>query len=1102
LAVVDHFSVKNRFWEFSIEETEQSISERFEGQVRKYPRHIAVQTSHARLNYKDLNALANRLARTLLRSFRDNEPVAILVDHDAPAIIAILAALKASKIFFLLDPALPAARIEQILSDSGSNSIVTNDQFFPTACNLLERRGNFVNLDHPDTSTSTDNLDLKISPDSIAYILYTSGSTGKPKGVIRTHRNDLRNIRHVTNTLKICTDDRITLLGSYSTGQGMTDIFCALLNGAVLFPRNLRTEGFNGLADWLIRERITFYHSAATIFRHFVHNLSGSETFPDLRIVRLGGETVSWKDVQSYKNHFSDKCILANELSCSEASTYSQFLVNKQTEINEMVPVGYPVEDKEILILDKTGGKLGPGEIGEIAVGSRFLSPGYWNRPDLTSLAFTQDQACPGCYIYRTGDLGRTSPDGCLEHLGRKDTQVQIRGYRVECREIELALLHNPAVDQVFVISGQDTNDGAYLIAYLVCCTGRRPTINELRENLRQRLPSFMIPAAFVFLDELPLTATGKIDRETLPKPDSTRPPLDESYVRPRGPIEEAIADICSEILNISDIGIHDNLFDLGGHSLSAMQIVGRVMKTFRVDVPLKSFYDAPTIAGLSALITSCRGIAAAAEDTPLAQDLTEPSTVIELDRRIGSFREHPPISLPSLHVVARPGPILPSIAQEPILQLAQLFPGLHQFIISTAYRLKGPLNLLILKQSLTRLTDRHEALRTVFSVENGKRYQSIIESLSINLDVIDLHELRETERESKAKELFREEFQRPFDLADGPLFRVTVFRLSDDDHILAVTVHQAISDGWSMVIFFRDLSEFYRSSLQANHSQLPDLPVQYADFAVWQREVLQVGLMGRQLSYWKKQLSEPLIPLEFSSRSHQSDEMSFFTARKRFSISGKLYQSVKSLARGEKMTPYSVLLTALNILLFRYFEEEDIRVGTLVANRLQTEVENVIGHFVNTVILRTSVLKHLNFKNLAQRVREVVVSAQSNQDIPFEVLLQSLENESTIRCDMLSPVLFIFQGLPPPVILSNLTVNVLDDFQNAAAPEIALTTFDLVLSIKEGSEGLAGFVLYKIFVFDEMMITRFIRNFENLLERIVYDPNESVYTLCSSVEI
>jgi non-ribosomal peptide synthetase component F len=259
---------------------------------------------------------------------------------------------------------------------------------------------------------------------------------------------------------------------------------------------------------------------------------------------------------------------------------------------------------------------------------------------------------------------------------------------------------------------------------------------------------------------------------------------------------------------------------------------------------------------------------------------------------------------------------------------------------------------------------------------------------------------------------------------------------------------------------------------------------------------------MGRQLSYWKKQLSEPLIPLEFSSRSHQSDEMSFFTARKRFSISGKLYQSVKSLARGEKMTPYSVLLTALNILLFRYFEEEDIRVGTLVANRLQTEVENVIGHFVNTVILRTSVLKHLNFKNLAQRVREVVVSAQSNQDIPFEVLLQSLENESTIRCDMLSPVLFIFQGLPPPVILSNLTVNVLDDFQNAAAPEIALTTFDLVLSIKEGSEGLAGFVLYKIFVFDEMMITRFIRNFENLLERIVYDPNESVYTLCSSVEI
>jgi acyl carrier protein len=864
----------------------------------------------------------------------------------------------------------------------------------------------------------------------------------------------------------------------------------------------LKAEGFNALADWLIQEKITIYHSAATLFRRFTGELDSDVQFPQMRVIRLGGESVSWRDVEVYKKHFPESCVLANELSCSETNTFSQFLINKQAEFKLIIPVGYPVEDKDVIILDENGNPLDDGDIGEIAIRSRYLSPGYWNRPDLTDLAFTSDPKSTTSRIYRTGDLGRKSADGCLEHLGRKDARIKIRGYRVECHEIELALLQNPTVNQAFVTHGQDAQNESHLIAYLVCI--KRPSFNisDLRADLSKRLPSYMVPASFVFLDALPLTPTGKIDRSALPVPDFKRSAFAECYEPPRNAIEKSLAAICSEILNISTIGVCDNLFDLGGHSLSAMQIVARVMKTFRIEVPLKSFYDAPTIAGLSAVITSCRGITAADEDTALAQDLIKLPTVIDSDSRIESLRTHSPISLPALYAVARQRPILPSIAQEPILRLAQLFPGLHQFNVSTAYRLRGPLNLLILKQSLTRLIERHETLHTVFSVENGKRYQSIIESLSNNLDVIDFRELPETERESKAKELFREEFQRPFDLAYGPLFRVTVFRLSDDDHILAVTVHQAISDGWSMVIFFRDLAEFYRSALQANQSQLPDLPVQYADFAVWQRDVLQVGLMDRQLAYWKNQLSQPLIPLEFSTRSRQSDEMSFFTARKRFSISGKLYQSVKSLAREEKITPYIVLLTALNILLFRYFEEEDIRVGTLVANRLQTEVENVIGHFVNTVILRTRVLKHLNFKNLAQRIREVVVSAHSNQDIPFEVLLQSLENESTIRCDTLSPVLFIFQGLPPPVILPNLTVSVLEDFQSATAPEIALTTFDLVFSIKEGSEGLTGFVLYKIFVLDEMMITRFMRNFEDLLERLVYDPNESVYTLCSSVEI
>jgi len=1079
VVAVNPIGRSNRFVNFSSEEIEQSLADRFEQQVVQYPQQIAVQNNHAQITYAALNKLANRLARVLLQEIRDDRPVAILMEHDAPAIIATFAALKASKIFIPLDPALPDARIGQILSDSGANSIVTNDKCLPAALNLTEDRRRIVNVDHCDESANADNLGLKISPDSVSYILYTSGSTGKPKGVIRTHRNDLRNLRILTNSFAISDDDRITLLGSYSTGQGMADIHCALLNGAAIFPRNLKTEGFNGLADWLIRERITLYHSAATLFRHFVHTLSGQEIFPELRIVRLGGEKVSWKDVELYKNHFSDNCILANELSCSEANLITQFLINKTTEIKVTVPVGYPVEDKDVLILDEQRRNLGAGEVGEIAVRSPFLSPGYWNRPDLTERVFIPDRESSTRRIYLTGDLGRKSVDNCIEHLGRIDTQVKIRGYRVECYEVELALLQMFGVAQTFVTPRQDAQNETYLAAYIVLDRGTMLTVTELRSGLRAHLPEYMVPRVFVFLDALPLTVTGKIDRGALPKPDSIRPPLDASYVGPQSPIEKSVAEICSEILNISTIGVHDSLFDLGGHSVSAMQIVNRVMKTFKIDVPLKCFYDSPTIAGLSALIESSRD-AAKGEDVVLSQNFHNAS----------------------LRAVSREGPILPSIAQEPMLGLERLFPGLHQFNVPTAFRLKGPLNLDALKQSLALLIDRHESLRTVFSEENGKQYQTIIESISGNPDFIDLHELPESERESKAKELIGEESQRPFDLAHGPLFRVTVLRLNDADHILLITLHQLAIDGWSMGIFLRDLAEFYSSTLQGKPSRLPELPVQYADFAIWQRKALQAGLMDSQLSYWKSQLSEPLTPLEFSTDAVRPDETSFFTARQEISISGKLYQSVKLLAREEKTTPYVVLLTALNILLSRYLDQDDIRVATLVANRHRSEVENLIGHFVNTIILRAKISADLPFRKLAQLIKEITVTAHSNQDIPFEALLQALENESAIRCDILAPVLFIFQGEPQPVILPNLKVSALDDFQNSETPEFTLTKFDVVMSVKERAEGLTGFVVYKIFVFDEMTIGTFIRNFETLLERIVYDPNQSTFALRSSIEI
>ena len=1077
---VDRITPGSRFIEFSREETHQTIVQRFEKQVHKNSHSIAVRAGNVTLTYEKLNYSANRLARAILEFSQDNEPIAILMEHDAPAIIAILGALKTSKSFVLLDPALPHLRLGQILQDAGSELILTNDCNLKTASDLASGNLTVVNADRCDKSLSPENLNVPGSPDDIAYILYTSGSTGVPKGVMRTHRNDLHNIRCHTNSLGFSDDDHITLLGSYSTGQGIQDAFDALLNGATLFLRNLKTEGFNDLAEWIIRNRITVYHSAATLFRQFARDLPDEVVFPDLRVIRLGSESVSWKEIELYKKYFPKNCVLSIELSCSEVNTLTQFLADKLTEIDFTVPVGYPLEDKEILILDEKGIAMGPSEIGEIAVRSRFLSPGYWKRPDLTDLSFYQDKDHPGHRIYRTGDLGRKLSDGCLEHLGRKDAQVKIRGYRVECREIELALLRDPAVEEAFVTQGQDAEEGPYLIAYIVRSAGVKPTVSEVRSKLSQWLPSFMVPTAFVFLDALPLTVTGKIDRSALPKPASTRPPLDASYVGPESAIEKSVAEICSEILNIRTIGVHDNFFDLGGHSVSAMQIVNRVMKTFQVDIPLKYFYDSPTIAGLSALIASSRDVAKA-EDVVFSPNFK---------------------SVPSLRVGSREEPILPSIAQEPMLRLGRSFPGLHQFNVPTAYRLKGRLNVDALLQSFALLIDRHESLRTVFPEENGRHYQHIVKSRSIDPAYIDLQELPENERESKARELFREESLRSFDLANGPLLRASIFRLSDDEHILAITLYQALIDGWSMGIFLRDLAEFYRGSLQGNRPCLPDLPIQYADFAIWQREALAAGFMDGQLSYWKNQLSEPLTTLEFSTGAVQRDETNLFTARKEILIPGKLYQSVKSLAREEKTTPYVILLSALKLLLSCYLDQDDIRIATLVANRHRSEVENLIGHFVNTIILRARISGDLSFRELVQLIKGITVNAHSNQDIPFELLFQSLEKDSTVRSDTLSPVLFVFQGEPQPIILPDLTFDALDDLQNTTTPEVTLMNFDVVISVKERAEGLTGFVLYKIVVFDEVRMETFIRSFETLLERIVSDPNQLVFALRTSIEI
>ena len=611
------FHPSGSFIEFRKEDVEQSIPARFEQQVRRYPDRLAIKTPCHILTYEALNQEANRMAHAMLalRS-KDEKPIALLLEHDACLITVILAVLKTGKIYVPLDPSYPLARITSMLEDAQPGLIVTNTKHLAFARALAQQVCHVLNIDELDAHVDSENLGLSLSPDTLAYILYTSGSTGQPKGVFHNHRNVLHRVKNDTNVFHLCTDDRLSLLSSCASNASVGDIFGALLNGATLCPFSLKEEGLVNLVNWLIQEEITIYHSVPTLFRHVCGTLTGAEQFPSLRLVCLGGEAVSRREVELYQKHFSPNCIFLNLLGITETHNITAYVIDKYTQIEgSLMPAGYTFEDKEVFLLDDSGRKLGFGQVGEIAIKSPYLSPGYWRKPQLTLAKFLPDPKGGDQKIHLTGDLGRMAPDGCLFHLGRKDFQVKVRGYRVEVSEIEMALLEHAAIKEVAVASREVQSGDRRLVAYFVPTGQPAAGVREVRNFLKDRLPDYMIPSAFVMLRALPLTPSGKVDRLALPEPGKSRPELETPFVAPKTPVEEELARIWAEVLSLDQVGIHDNFFDLGGHSLAATRVVSQVIKQFQLELPLQSLFQSPTVAEMAAVITQNQAKKAGGQD-------------------------------------------------------------------------------------------------------------------------------------------------------------------------------------------------------------------------------------------------------------------------------------------------------------------------------------------------------------------------------------------------------------------------------------------------------------------------------------------------------
>jgi amino acid adenylation domain-containing protein len=1068
------------FSAFAPEAIEQSIPDRFEHMVARHPERPAVKTGNLALTYAGLNQMANRVARAILaRCGEGAEPVALLLAQGAPNIAAILGVLKAGKFYVPLDPMYPPARLSYMLEDSQAHLIVTDAQHLPVAEAGGRRKQQVLNLDELQAGLADENLGSTLRPDTLANLLYTSGSTGAPKGVLHNHRNVLHMVRNACNGFHLCAEDRLSLLYSPSVASAARTVFSALLNGATVLPYNLREAGLARLSSWLIQEEITCYNSVATVFRHFARTLTGEEHFPSLRLIVLGSETIYKSDVELYRQHFPPTCLFVATLGATEITHIRRYFIDQEIPLpDSVVPVGYPEEGVQVLLLDESGQEVRVDAVGQIAVKSRALSLGYWRRPDLTQARFLPDPNGGDERIYLTGDLGRMHDDGCLMHVGREDFQVKIRGHRVEVGEIETALLDHPGVKEAVVIAHEDSRGEKRLAGYLVASQELTPSTSMLRDFLAVKLPDYMLPTTFMFLDAFPLTLSGKVDRRALPPPREEDDAPDGTCVAPRTPLESALAEMWSQVLGRTHVGIHDNFFELGGHSLIATQVVARLQATFQIELPLGRLFEMPTIAELALAIEKVKNNGAELQASAIAPVSREAygikrSSLGETDGR----GDEEVFVFPT------------SFAQQRLWFLAQLEPESPVYNILSAYRLSGPLHVPALEQAISEIVRRHETLRTTFHAADGQPFQRVAPHRPLALPIVDLRGLPEKDNDARALQLVTEEAHRPFDLAQGPLFRATLVQLAEEEHVLLLTMHHIISDGWSKRVLNRELTALYGAFSTGNPSPLPELPIQYADFAVWQRQWLQGEVLERQLSYWRQQLGGSPPVLELPTDRPRPAVQTYRGARQSFRLPKPLSDALRALSQREGVTLFMTLLAAFQILLHRHTDEDDLLVGLPIAGRNQVEVEGLIGFFVNTLVLRTDLSGHPTFRELLGRVREVALGAYAHQDLPFEQLVEALQPERSLSHTPLFQVFFNMLNLQDTrITLPGLTVEVL------SSSEVE-SMFDLTLYVREQHESIQFDAVYNTDLFEAATIARMLSHFQILLTGIMANPDQRLST-------
>lgn len=1022
------------------------LHQEFENQVNKTPEAVALEYRDRKLTYAELDQKANQVAHYLQKQGIGPEMlVGICVNRSPEMIIGLLGVLKAGAAYVPIDPAHPKERIAFMLRDTEAKVILTEQKLLPS---LPEMEIEKVCLDGDLFITEpVDRVTSNVTSENLAYVIYTSGSTGQPKGVMVEHRSVINLTRALKKEFGVNETSRVLQLTSFSFDVSVGEILTALLSGATLLIEDSQTllPG-PGLLRLLQERRVTTVLTVPSVLSALPEG-----ELPDLKALATGGEPCSRDLVARYgKDRRFFNCYGPTE--ATVITTMAQC-----TDENESPSIGRPLPNVKLYVLDKTLQPVPIGMPGELYIGGECLARGYWKQPELTAEHFIDNPfGVKGERIYKTGDLVRYRPDGNLEFIDRLDEQVKIRGFRIELGEIETVLRKHPAVREAVVIAREDQEGEKRLAAYLTAKGEEKPELEELTRLLKDHLPSYMIPSGYMWLEAIPLTINGKIDREALPIPDWAS--VSQEYVAPRNLMEEIVANVWSEVLSVEKIGIYDNFFERGGHSLLATQAVSRLQESLGIEVELRLLFEYPTVAELS--------------------------EQLELLQRQEEDHKSDPI-LP----VSREQELPTTYFQQRMWFYDQLLDQVSLYNIPNSFHIKGNLDISILQKSIQMIIERHESLRTNFNLVDGRLVQVIHESIEWKMEVIDYRALPAEEKEAEIKRLAVEEMVKPFDLAQDPLIRATLIQVEEQEYVFLFTWHHIIADGWSVGVLLNELFTFYNALQSGEEIDLPELTIQYVDYAAWQREWLKGEDADKQLHYWRERLKgyTPLLQLPTDRprpavRSFQGEKISVL-----FSVD--LLEKLHKVSRKEGSTLFMTLLSAFKVLLYRYSGQEDILVGTLVAGRSKRETEKLIGCFINTLILRSDLSGEPTFKELLQRVRETTLGAYAHQKIPFERLIEELQVEQNLSHSPLFQTMFLLQNIPvPSEAISDLQITPYDPGQGRGLAE-----FDLYITMAESTQGLWTTFEYNTDLFDHATIQKMIDDYRSILEQVVTSVTEPI---------